>query len=298
MKTDPSSQQKSGSLYALGAYTLWGFFPVYWKWLKALPAQEILGHRILWSFVFYWLWVCARRDGTWSWFRLLKNSSTAIPVVLASVFLTSNWLLYIWAVNNGHVVESSLGYFITPLLNVFMGKVLFKETLSRLRWIAMGLAAIGVSILAVYTGHIPWIALGLAISFSIYGALRKRISVDVFQTSTAETSVMVLPALAVVIYSRWLTPGTAPLTPTEYTFLIGSGVITGLPLIWFAQAARRLPLSSLGFFQYIAPSIQFTLGLVVFKEPFSLVHLKAFLFIWTALALFTYETVRQHRKRY
>ncbi len=292
---DHEQRNREGVLYAFGAYFLWGLFPVYWKWLRHVPALEILAHRVFWSFTFYWFFVAwTNRKKAFIWFDVLKDRSLRYRVALASVLLTANWLLYIWAVNNGHILESSLGYFITPLLNVLMGSFILKEKLSRLKWISVGLAAIGVITMGIQSGQLPWISIALAVTFSVYGLIRKRINVNVFQTSTAETSLMVIPALVVILTMRSSSSAIA-LSAVDYLLLILSGIVTGLPLIWFAHAAQRLPLSTLGFFQYIAPTLQFALGVLVYKEPFSAAKLFAFAFIWAALAVFSWETVNRSR---
>lgn len=290
-------KQTSGSLYAFGAYTLWGFFPVYWKFLIAFPALELIAHRILWAFVFYWALASSKSKQPLRWLQAFKNNRTALAVSGAAVLLTANWLLYVWAINSGHVIEASLGYFITPLLNVLTGRLVLRESLSRMRWLSLALAAVGVSVLAVQTGEFPWIAIGLALTFSTYGLIRKKLTLDVFDASTAETAALVIPALAYVVYQRFLDPTAHQATSIEVILLAASGIVTGLPLIWFAQAARRLPLSTLGFFQYIAPSIQFLLGVFAYSEPFSPAKLWAFLFIWVALMVFSWESLQVWRQK-
>jgi chloramphenicol-sensitive protein RarD len=284
----------SGTLYALGAYTLWGVFPVYWKFLKAFSSLELIAHRLIWAFLFYLCLSAYHSRGNFAtWLNIYRSPKLRLAVIAASVFLTTNWLLYIYAVNSGQVVEASLGYFITPLFNVLTGWLVLRETLSRTRWISLALAAVGVSLLAFQSDHFPWIALGLATTFSIYGLIRKRLTVSVFDASTAETAALVIPATAFVIYSRYFAPEIHQASTLEFSLLAASGVVTGLPLIWFAQAARRLPLSKLGFFQYIAPTIQFLLGVFAYSEPFSTVKLWSFAFIWAALGVFSWETLRK-----
>ncbi|HVK62289.1 MAG TPA: EamA family transporter RarD [Bdellovibrionales bacterium] len=297
--SNASDSRTSGTLYALGAYTLWGFFPIYWKFLTAFSSLELIAHRLIWAFLFYLFlsWHYSKASGRQSltrWIDIFRNRETGFAVMAASVLLTTNWLLYIYAVNSGQVVEASLGYFITPLFNVLTGWLVLRETLSRTRWISIALAAIGVSMLAFQADHFPWIALSLATTFSLYGLIRKRLKVSVFDASTAETATLVVPAAIFVIYSRFFAPGHHDATHFEFTLLALSGVVTGLPLIWFAQAAIRLPLSKLGFFQYIAPTIQFLLGVFIYNEPFSSTKLWSFAFIWLALAVFSWETLRRN----
>lgn len=285
----------TGALYALGAFLAWGLFPIYWKWLGAFPAVELIAHRLVFAFIFYWLLTIRNGATRFAWLDLFRDHKQGLAIIAATVLLTANWLLYVWAVNSGHVVDASLGYFITPLLNVLSGFLILKERLTRARWIAISLAAIGVLYLAIQGGTFPWIATSIALTFSTYGLIRKRLKANVFDTSTAETGVLVVPALLYVIYQRFFDAAAHQATMPEVGLLLVSGVITGLPLIWFAQAARRLPLSSLAFFQYIAPSIQFLLGVVAYHEPFDSTKLQAFLFIWTALAIFSWDSFRSQR---
>ncbi|MEK7357767.1 MAG: EamA family transporter RarD, partial [Bdellovibrionota bacterium] len=257
----------SGSLYALGAFLAWGLFPIYWKFLGAFPALELIAYRVVLSFLFYWF--LARRNGSslFGWLDLFRETRQGLAIVAATAMISTNWLLYVWAVNSDHVVDASLGYFITPLLNVLMGSLLLKERLNRARWIAIALATAGVLVLAVQGGTFPWIATSIALTFSIYGLIRKQLKSDVFETSTAETAVIFVPALLYAIYIRGFDPTAHSAAVLEATLILFGGVVTGIPLIWFAQAARRLPLSSLAFFQYIAPSLQFLLGVLVYGEP-------------------------------
>jgi chloramphenicol-sensitive protein RarD len=298
MNTLDSDSRRLGSWYALGAYTFWGVVPAYWHFLKAFPSTELVAHRIVWSFLFYWLLTLAFGANRFEWCRLLVDRKTLPPILFAGLLVAANWLIYIWAVNSGHVIDSSLGYFITPLLNVLMGAIVLNERLSRAHWIAVILASMGVLILSLEANGPPWIALALAFSFSTYGLIRKRLKVDVVQASTAETAVVLLPSLAFLVYSMGLDgirASSHQATSLEIILIGLTGIVTGVPLLWFAQAAQRLPLSGLGFFQYIAPTIQFILGYFVFAEPFSIIKLKAFAFIWAGLAVFSWESLRRRR---
>lgn len=303
MNSNETKVDNSGTLYALGAYTLWGIFPIYWKFLIAFSALELIAHRLIWAFFFYlflsWYYARASDDSTshrvrlTRWLQLFTDPQTRLRILAASVLLTSNWLLYIYAVNSGQVVEASLGYFITPLLNVLTGWLVLRESLTPMRWLSLALAASGVALLALQADHFPIFALSIAITFSAYGLIRKRLKVSVFDASTAETATLLIPAIIFVVYSRYFAPGAHDATPFEFTLLAMSGFVTGLPLIWFAQAAIRLPLSRLGFFQYIAPTIQFLLGVFAYGEPFSSTKLWSFALIWLALGVFSWETLRQ-----
>jgi chloramphenicol-sensitive protein RarD len=267
-----------GIIYALLAYTAWGLFPIFWSFLHHVPAFGILSHRIIWSFLFYGLFVCVRfradaksllRDGLKKW-RL---------ILAASIFIGVNWLIYVWAVNNGHVLESSLGYFINPLVNVGLGVLFLKEKLSPLQKAALVLAVVGVLILAVGSGAgMPWIALSLAFTFGFYGLCRKKLLLNSFVGSTLET-LFLLPC-TVFWFGNSSNP---PLDTHTISLLIIGGVVTGLPLIWFSEAAQRLPLSVMGFFQYIAPTLQFFCAVYFFKEVFTPVHAYSFGLIWVAV---------------
>jgi chloramphenicol-sensitive protein RarD len=280
---------RQGLWYALGAYGLWGLLPVYWKLLQEVPAAEILLHRMVWSLIFLGvvLWAAKR----WQWAREALSSRRTLAIYgIAALLLAGNWWVYIWAVNAGYIIETSLGYFINPLVNVALGVVLFKEKLRRGQWVAVALAAVGVSYLAAVYGRPPWIALALAFSFAIYAALKKVAPLGAAEGLTLETALMFLPAMAVLIY--WQATGTASfgaLGRQVDLLLLGSGVATALPLLFFAAAALRLPLSMIGLMQYLAPTIQFLLGVFVYDEPFDSQRLIGFTFIWVALAVFTAE---------
>lgn len=275
-------QHKLGMIYASLAYLGWGFFPIYWKFLQHVPLMQILSHRVLWAFVFYTGILLYRQKK----FVLFKpeNKKTIINLSIASVLLMGNWLVYIYAVNSNQIVESSLGYFINPLVNILVGVFFLKERLSRYQMIASVLAAIGVLIISFDQGHIPWIALFLAVTFSAYGLLKKLNPVSGLKSNQFE-SMIILPVALLYLLSQptsWVTDDN--LLPSAL-FLIGSGVVTGLPLIFFAEATQRIPYYLMGFFQFLAPTIQFLSGVLIFNEPMSLLKLKGFLFIWIAGAL-------------
>lgn len=285
--------------FALGAYGLWGLLPIYWKLLVEVPAFEILLHRMVWSLVF--LAVLLMFSGRWRGLRQAWSEPRTRWIYLAAALLiTVNWWLYIWAVNSGHIVETSLGYFINPLVNVFLGVVLFREQLRRGQWVAIGLAASGVAYLTFSYGQLPWISLTLAFSFAIYAVLKKVAPLAAIEGMTTETALMLLPALAVLVY--WQVTGSASFANLSLgtdALLIGSGAATALPLILFAAAARRLPLAVIGIMQYLAPTMQFLLGVLVYGEPFDQRRLIGFLFIWVALVVFTVDGLvgRQRQKK-
>jgi chloramphenicol-sensitive protein RarD len=288
---------KQGLWYAFGAYGLWGLLPVYWKLLQAVPAFEILLHRMVWSLLFLslLLWASGRWRGLWT---ALGNRRTVAIYAAAATLLSVNWWLYIWAVNSGFIVETSLGYFINPLVSVALGVVFFKERLRRLQWLAIGLAAFGVGYLTIVYGRPPWISLALALSFALYGSLKKIAPLGASEGLAIETALMSAPALVLLV--SWQIAGTASLGAERLStdlLLIGSGAVTALPLLFFGAAARRLPLSMIGIMQYGAPTIQFLLGVLVYGEPFDSRRLVGFSFIWLALALFTADGLLRRRTR-
>ncbi|MBX3042013.1 MAG: EamA family transporter RarD [Bdellovibrionaceae bacterium] len=280
-----------GARYAILAYAAWGLFPLYWKLLHGVPALTVLLHRIFWCILFY-TGLRYYRSGKGA-LRFDLSMKEWLGVFAAALFIGTNWLLYIWAVNAGHIVETSLGYFINPLINILLGIFFFKEKLLRYQKVAVFLALIGVSILTWEAGRIPWIAFSLAVTFSLYGFLRKRINVGSVEGGQLESLLIFLPVLASVLFLG------KPLTPEknlDWTFLIASGVVTGLPLIWFVEAAKRLPYYLLGFFQYLAPTLQFLTGVVIFHEPLSDLKFVGFAFIWTGIAWLLWKTLRRARQ--
>ena len=278
-----------GALYAALAFALWGIFPLYFRQISTVPSGEILVHRIVWSLAFVLVVMGVRRQ--WDWIRpVLRQPRVLLAFAASAVLLSVNWLTYIWAVNNGHVIDASLGYFINPLVNVLLGYTVLHERLRRMQWVALGLAAAGVVWLAVLAGHLPWIALALAGSFGAYGLLRKVATLGALEGLTLET--LILAPLAVAVLGWWMHQGTsvfpAPDAQTNL-WLIAAGPITAVPLLLFAAGARRISLTTLGLLQYIGPTIQLALGLWLFHEPFSPARLAGFVLIWLALAVYSVE---------
>ena len=279
---------KKGILYGIGAYALWGFFPIYWKLLHHVPALQLLGHRILWSFILLAAVVLMAKLGRD--FRTAVNSKTLGIYAIAAVLLSVNWLTYVWAVNAGYVVETSLGYFINPLLSVLLGVIILRERLRLTQWIPLGLAATGVIYLTVVYGKLPWIALTLAFSFGFYGLTKKMAPLSSLFGLTLETGILFLPALLYLLVAQ--AGGTGAFLHTGITsdlLMIGAGIVTTVPLIMFASAARQIPLTTVGLLQYIAPTIQFSLGVFLYKEPFDHTHLIGFGLVWIALIIFWVE---------
>jgi chloramphenicol-sensitive protein RarD len=285
---------RGGLALGLGAYLLWGVLPLYFKALAGVGAVEIVAHRIVWSLFFLAALVTLRTR--WPAIR----AAVTTPRVLMTLALTSaligvNWLVYIYAVMSGHVLEGSLGYYLNPLVNVLLGVVLLKERLSRFQMIAVGLAAAGVAVLAAGAGEALWISLTLAASFALYGYLRKVATVDSLEGLSIETTILVPLALGYIFWLEGSGAGHFLDTRRVDILLILGGAVTAIPLLLFTAAARRLPYSTLGFLQYIAPSLQFLLAVLVFGEPLTTAHLVCFAAIWTALAIFVFEGIRTGR---
>jgi chloramphenicol-sensitive protein RarD len=280
---------RTGILSAASAFLCWGLFPLYFHAIGEVPSLQILAHRMLWSLLFLVIVLTVRRQ--WAWLNLARQPRIFWSFVASAVLLSVNWLIYIWAVNNGHVIESSLGYFINPLVNISLGYLLLKERLRRAQWMAIGVAALGVAWLTWRSGTVPWISLALALSFGGYGLLRKTAALGALEGLSFETMVLFPVAAA---YVAWLTVhGQNAFINTDSNttrlLLMAAGPITAIPLLLFASGARQIPLSVLGLLQYLSPTLQFLLGVWLFHEPFSADRLVGFVLIWAALALFAAE---------
>ncbi len=288
---------KKGMIYGILAYAMWGILPIYWKLLKSVGASEILVNRIIWSLAFLLIILAARRQ--WSWVRsVFAKKSTMAYLLTAAVLLSINWFIYIWAVNAGFVVETSLGYFINPLVNVVLGTVFLHERMRTGQWIAIGIAALGVVYLTASYGSLPWIALSLAILFGFYGLIKKKVSLGAAESLTAEMSILFIPAMGYLIFlERSGIAATANSNTLTTILLIGSGIVTATPLVLFAAAARRIPLSTMGVLQYIAPTMQFLIGIFIFGETLNIQSLLGFGIIWIALIIYSLEGVIQRRNR-
>lgn len=288
---------RKGLIVTSLTFLLWGVVPLYWYLLKAVPSFQIIAHRIVWSGLLVVGWLLLRNGLGW-WRKIREQPRALATLALSSVFIAFNWGLYIWAVNAGHVVETSLGYFINPLINVLMGVVLLRERLNPAQWTAVAFALLGVAWLTVQSGSPPWIALGLAFSFAMYGLLRKLISVDAVAGLGVESVYLFLPALAYVVWAE-MGHGGGFLHGGMWNglLLIFGGVVTAVPLIGFAYGVRRIPLSVVGLLQYIAPSIQFLIGVFVFKEDFGADQAVGFAAIWVGLAVFASDGLWRSRRR-
>jgi chloramphenicol-sensitive protein RarD len=281
---------RKGAWYAVAAYTIWGFFPIYWKWLEAMPALQVVSHRIVWSCVVLIGLLLASRD--WRGFRTAIQSPRIDAIyAAAAVAVAINWFVYIWAVSAGFIVQTALGYFINPLVSVLMGVVILRERLRPRQWVAIALAAAGVLYLTIYYGTLPWIALALAGSFGTYGLLKKTAPLGPLHGLTLETGILFVPALAWLLFEDHAGRGAFLHAGTLMTLLMmGAGPVTTLPLLLFAAAARRIPLSMMGMLQYINPTIQFLLGVFLYKEPFTRGQLAGFGLVWAALLVFGAES--------
>lgn len=281
-----------GIWYGIAAYSLWGLFPLYWKLFGDIPALEVLAHRVGWSFVALTLLVLGlRRPRAGAFLRL--SPALAALYTAAALLIGVNWFLYVWAVNAGHIVQTSLGYFVTPLVNVLLGVAVFRERLRRLQWVAVSLAAVGVLHLTRAYGSVPWIALGLAVTFGGYGLAKKKAPLGSLEGLTLETAVLVIPAVIYLVTLERRGAGaflhTGLLTSS---MLAASGVITIIPLLLFASAVRRVALSLVGMLQYISPTIQLLLGVLFYHEAFSRSQAIGFSFVWMAIVVFVADGFR------
>jgi chloramphenicol-sensitive protein RarD len=286
-----------GILAGIGAYLIWGFLPIYLKALQVVPSFQIMLHRLVWSFVFVLILIFLRRE--WPQFRSSIASLRVLMIYsLTAVLLAANWLIYIYGVNSGQVIETSLGYFINPLLSVALGVVILRERLRPMQWLPVGLAAVGVLYLTLQYGSLPWIALALAFSFGMYGLIKKIAPLGSLHGQTLETGILFIPAVIYLIFAESQGFGAFGHQGLTVTILLAfAGVVTATPLLLFGYAARTIPLSLLGILQYIAPTFQFLLGVYLYQEPFTTTRLIGFAFIWVALLIFTLEGVYARRKQ-
>ncbi|ASK61998.1 protein RarD [Virgibacillus phasianinus] len=294
------SDEKIGIIYTASSYLLWGFLPIYWKLIQEVPAGEILAHRIIWSFLFMVAVVLLSRK--WRAFMheckvIIKDKRKLIGISLASITISLNWLTYIWAVNSGHVIQASLGYYINPLVSILLGIIVLNESLTRRQLLSFILAGAAVIYLTFSYGVFPWVALSLAFSFGLYGLLKKMVDISVMFGLAIET--MIVTPLA-LIYVPVFTDNTFvhnDMLSGTNLLLIGAGIATAIPLLLFASGAKKIPLSMVGFLQYIAPTIMLILGVFLYHETFSLSHLVSFSLIWVALIIYMGSSYRRPSKR-
>ena len=295
MAPDPASKNASGLPAALGAYVIWGLLPLYLILVAAVPPFEFVAWRIVWTLPFCLLIVALRRQGP-ELATALRNRAVLTTLCASALLIAVNWFVYVWAIQNGHIFAASLGYYINPILNVLLGTVLLGEKLTRWQWIAVALAACGVAILSAGALTTLWISLTLAFSFGTYGLLRKRVDVGSLPGLTIESALLTPLAIAIVSYYAMLPAGSAFTVdiPLSLAIMLG-GVLTAVPLLFFAVAARRMAYSTLGFIQFLAPTIVFLLGLFVFREELMPVQLACFALIWVALIIFVGDMWQRSR---
>ena len=289
--------KKLGIIYGVMAFTAWGLLPIYWDLLNQIPALEILAHRIVWSFLFVTALLIVK--GNYSALKeILTSRQKSLLVFAGAVLVSINWYTYIWAVNSNFVLQTSMGYYINPLVVSLLSMVVLKEKFNRGKIIALILAAIGVLIQTVQYGSIPWVALILAVSFALYGLVKKVVSLDTITALALET-LMITP-VALLYIGRIELTGSGSLTVIPLSVLVlllFSGVVTATPLLWFARGTQLVEFSTIGFLQYIAPTIRFFLGVFFFREDFSITHLISFCFIWTALIVYTVAITRGYKEK-
>lgn len=280
----------SGILYGLSAYVLWGMFPLFFKQLQAASAIEVVLHRMVWSLVFVLIVLAVLRR--WNWLGDVRRSPALLgKFAVSALLLAANWLSYVWAVNNGHVLDASLGYFILPLINVALGFIFLHERPRKAQWVAFALASTGVLWMAVQSGHVPWLALLIAMTFGFYGLMRKTATLGALEGMSLETMLLAPLAVVALLWAGPSGPGSQWPAHDAHTwlFFLLSGPVTAIPLLLFAAGARRVPLSTMGFLQYITPSILALMGVFLYGEPFAGPRAVGFVFIWVALALYTAE---------
>lgn len=292
MNQDPSGlNHQRGALFAVIAFTWWGLSPLYFKWVSHVAPLEILANRVVWSFVLVsaLLWFSYKATGIAD---ILKSKKQLLAMLGSSLLISLNWLTFIWAVSEEKVLEASMGYYINPLVSIFLGMLFLKERLIKVQWIALSLAAMGVAIQVIALGYLPWVTLILAFTFGFYGLLRKLAPTDAYTGLWFETAMVTPIALG---YLVWIGGGTLTTDTVEFGKLFLAGVVTTAPLIWFAIAAKSLPLTTLGFIQYLAPSIALILATQVFGEELNWIKALTFIFIWAALLLLIVHGVLQRR---
>jgi chloramphenicol-sensitive protein RarD len=287
--------RRTGLILGFSAYTLWGFFPLYWPLLKPAVPTEILAHRMIWSLVVCTLLLAFNRRIREA-ITMLRDPAMFGRLAIAAIFLSTNWLIFIYAINSGFVVESALGYYINPLVLITFGVLLLRERLRTTQWVAVGLGVVAVLVLTVDVGRPPWIALSLAISWGLYGLIKKRLGVGALQSLAVETLIVSIPAIAYLGFLETRHEAEFGTDLRLTLMLMGAGVVTTIPLLLFNGAATRLPLSMLGLLQYLNPTIQFLLGVLLFHEAMSPARWGGFVIIWIALIIIAADGVRAVRR--
>lgn len=294
LSVSPTAPSTRGVLSALGAYLCWGLFPLFWKHLSAVDSFELIAHRHVWSLTcvaVLLLW----RGGIREVVTACREPRVVVSTLAASVLLTANWLIFVWAVNHGRIIECSLGYFLAPLANVLLGRFVLKEALSVRQGWALGLAATGVGVLVFRVGHVPWIALGIITTWAGYSLFKKKTALPALPGFALETSLLAPIALGYLLWLGVHARGAiGHVDATTTVLIVASGVVTALPLLMFAEAARRLPLTTLGLLQYLVPTCQFLLGWLLYQEPFTRDRVFAFALIWLGLLFYSVDLLRRN----
>jgi chloramphenicol-sensitive protein RarD len=294
---DPAAASR-GALAAALSFLLWGVMPLYWKQMQSVSAFELIAQRVVWALAFM-LVVLAWQKSLVSLRPAFTQARTFVSALSSGAVLAINWTIYVWAVNSGHIIDSSMGYFLSPLCNVALGFVFLHERLRRTQWIAIAFAVGGVSVLLFYAGHLPWIALSLASSWSLYGMFKKQSGLGSIAGLAVET--LLLFPIAAAVLSWRIHGGVSAFNQSDARvigFVLCSGFVTSIPLVLFAYGARRLRLATLGLLQYIAPSVQFLIGLLVYREPFDAARLYACMLIWCGLAIYTADSFWTQRRKF
>ncbi|GAA3657746.1 EamA family transporter RarD [Streptomyces fenghuangensis] len=293
---ESQGEQRTGLLFGFAAYGMWGLLPLYWALLEPAGATEVLAHRMVWSLPTALVILAALRR--WAWVRpLLRDPRRLALIALAAGLISVNWGLFIWAVGSGKVIEASLGYFINPLISIAFGVLLLRERLRPAQWVAVGIGAVAVGVMTVAYGRLPWLSLALAVSFALYGLIKKGVRLDGVASFGAETAVQFLPAVAFLVFLGSRGEATFATEGAGHTLLLSlAGLATALPLIFFGGAAVRLPLSTIGLLQYLAPASMFLLGLLAFDEEMPPERWAGFLLVWAALCLLTWDALRTARR--
>jgi chloramphenicol-sensitive protein RarD len=287
-------KEKLGLIYGLGAYVLWGLFPLYWPLLKPATSTEIVSHRAVWTMVFCFI-ILAITKSLKSTLATFKRPKVAAKLFTASILVSINWLIYIWATNNGHVVEASLGYYINPLIAIAFGILLLKERMRRLQWVSVSIATIGVLVLTIDYGHLPWVAFGVALSWGTYGLIKKQLNLGAVEGLAIETLIAFIPYCTYLIILGSQGEGQFGQGVSITILLISAGAVTAIPLLMFNASTTRLPLTTIGLLQYITPTLTFIIGVWVNHEVMSTARWIGFFIIWIALFVLAYDLVRSGR---
>ncbi|MCL9782924.1 EamA family transporter RarD [Vibrio sp. S4M6] len=296
MNNDEQQTARQGILFAIAGYTMWGIAPIYFKAIQQVSAPEILCHRVIWSFLILVFLVHFSRK--WHSVKNVLTSKKLVYIVATSILLGCNWLIFIWAVNSDHMLDASLGYYINPLLNVLLGMIFLGERLRKLQWLAVILATVGVLIQIIAFGRVPIVAISLAATFGLYALLRKKVSLEA-QTGLFLEMLILLPLAMIYMFGFAHSATSDMLDNTTHlnVLLVSAGIVTTLPFLSFNAAATRLKLSTLGFFQYIGPSLMFLLAVLLYGETVTLAKAVTFVFIWAALVIFSFDGVRFSKKK-